>query len=212
VTSVEIPYSIACALPSLTVIDITNDVSHELVRNGHKDGIAYISPADETGIVRVNERETGFFEDLEDLLERLVPLEVADRERLVRFLIGPRTEQIPFRDAELCLGTWQRVLLLGFNGSAINAMGQGYELRVIAATVIGGANLMGGAGTAYGAVIGSALLEVIRNALLMAGIDSNWQGAFVGAFIVLAVLLGMQTGGKSIIAAIMERLLPRKHR
>jgi len=62
-TSVEIPYSIACALPSLTVIDITNDVSHELARNGHTDGIAYISPADETGIVRVNERETGFFED-----------------------------------------------------------------------------------------------------------------------------------------------------
>jgi thiamine phosphate synthase YjbQ (UPF0047 family) len=117
-TSVEIPYSIACALPSLTVIDITNDVSHELARDGHKDGIAYISPADETGIVRVNERETGFFEDLEDLLERLVPLDVADRERVVRFLIGPRTEQIPFRDAELCLGTWQRVLLLGFDGSS----------------------------------------------------------------------------------------------
>ena len=104
-TSVEIPYSIACALPSLTVIDITNDVSHELARNGRKDGIAYISPADETGIVRVNERETGFFEDLEDLLERLVPLDVADREHLVPFLVGPRTEQIPYRDAGLCLGT-----------------------------------------------------------------------------------------------------------
>ena len=49
------------------------------------------------------------------------------------------------------------LLLLGYNGSAINAMGQGYELRVIAATVIGGANLMGGAGTAFGAIIGSAL-------------------------------------------------------
>jgi ribose transport system permease protein len=91
-------------------------------------------------------------------------------------------------------------------------MGQGYELRVIAATVIGGANLMGGSGTAFGAFIGSAFLEVIRNALLMAGIDSNWQGAFVGAFIILAVLLGMQTGGKSIVAAILERLLPKKHR
>jgi ribose transport system permease protein len=71
---------------------------------------------------------------------------------------------------------------------------------------------MGGAGTAFGAFIGAAFLEVIRNALLMAGIDSNWQGAFVGAFIVLAVLLGMQTGGKSIVAAILERLLPKKHR
>ncbi len=104
------------------------------------------------------------------------------------------------------------LLLLGYNGSAINAMGQGYELRVIAATVIGGASLMGGTGTAFGAVIGSAFLEVIRNALLMAGIDSNWQGAFVGAFIILAVLLGMQTGGKSIVAATLERLIPRKHR
>jgi ribose transport system permease protein len=104
------------------------------------------------------------------------------------------------------------ILLLGYNGSAINALGQGYELRVIAATVIGGANLMGGAGTAFGAIIGSALLEVIRNALLMAGIDSNWQGAFVGAFIILAVLLGMQSGGKSLIAATLEKLLPGRHR
>ena len=36
----------------------------------------------------------------------------------MRFLIGPRTEQIPFREAQLCLGTWQRVLLLGFDGSS----------------------------------------------------------------------------------------------
>lgn len=104
------------------------------------------------------------------------------------------------------------LLLLGYNGSAINAMGQGYELRVIAATVIGGANLMGGAGTAFGAIIGSAFLEVIRNALLMAGIDSNWQGAFVGAFIILAVLLGLQSGGKSLVAATLDRMLPNKRR
>jgi thiamine phosphate synthase YjbQ (UPF0047 family) len=116
-TSVEIPYSIACALPSLTIVDITNDVVYELGSNGHSDGIAYVSPTEPTGIVRVNERETGFFEDLEDLLERLVPTEVPERERLVRLLLGPRTEQIPFRDAQLCLGRWQRVLLLGFDGS-----------------------------------------------------------------------------------------------
>jgi ribose transport system permease protein len=81
------------------------------------------------------------------------------------------------------------VLIVGWQGSAINALGTGYELRVIASTVIGGANLMGGEGGAYGAFVGAALLEVIRNSLLMAGVDSNWQGAFVGVFIVLAVLL-----------------------
>ncbi len=81
------------------------------------------------------------------------------------------------------------VLIIGWQGSAINALGMGYELRVIASTVIGGANLMGGEGGAYGAFIGAALIEVIRNSLLMAGVDSNWQGTFVGVFIVLAVLL-----------------------
>jgi ribose transport system permease protein len=81
------------------------------------------------------------------------------------------------------------VLVTGYNGSAINANGTGWELRVIASTVIGGADLMGGSGGAYGAIIGSALIEIIRNSLLMAGVDANWQGAFVGIFIILAVLL-----------------------
>jgi ribose transport system permease protein len=89
------------------------------------------------------------------------------------------------------------VLIIGWQGSAINALGTGYELRVIASTVIGGANLMGGEGGAYGAFIGAALIEVIRNALLMAGVDSNWQGTFVGSFIVLAVLLEKLRGRRS---------------
>ncbi len=81
------------------------------------------------------------------------------------------------------------IMVVGWQGSAINALGTGYELKVIASTVIGGANLMGGEGGTYGSFVGAALLEVIRNSLLMQGIDSNWQGAFVGVFIVLAVLL-----------------------
>jgi ribose transport system permease protein len=81
------------------------------------------------------------------------------------------------------------ILTVGWAGSAINAMGTGYELRAIASAVIGGANLMGGEGGMFGAFVGSALIEVIRNSLLMAGVDSNWQGLFVGLFIVAAVLL-----------------------
>ncbi len=129
-------------------------------------------------------------------------------------LTGVPVDWIKFQSYVFCAFTASiaSLLLLGYNGSAINAMGQGYELRVIAATVIGGASLMGGAGTAFGAIVGSAFLEVIRNALLMAGIDSNWQGAFVGGFIILAVLLGMQSGGKSFVAAVLERIFPQKTR
>jgi thiamine phosphate synthase YjbQ (UPF0047 family) len=114
-TSVEIPYSIASALPSLTVLDITNEVRHELRAAGCENGIAYISPLDEVGLVRVQERESGFFCDLEELLTRLVPQDQHERERLLCLLLGPRTEQIPFASGELCLGTWQRILLFGFD-------------------------------------------------------------------------------------------------
>ena len=114
-TSVEVPYSIASALPSLTVLDITNEVRHELRDSEYQSGIAYVSPLDDVGLVRVQERESGFFTDLEELLTRLVPQEERDRERLLCMLLGPRTEQIPFSDGELCLGRWQRILLLGFD-------------------------------------------------------------------------------------------------
>ena len=80
-------------------------------------------------------------------------------------------------------------LLVGWFGSVTNAIGVSYELNVIAASVIGGANLMGGIGYAIGAPIGAALMELIRNSLLLAEIDALWQNFFVGLFIILAVLL-----------------------
>ena len=39
----------------------------------------------------------------------------------------------------------------------------------------------------FGSVVGAALIEVIRNSLILLGISTFWQGAFVGSFIVLAV-------------------------
>ncbi len=81
------------------------------------------------------------------------------------------------------------VFLLGWLGAATNVLGTGQELQVIAGSVIGGANLMGGYGSAPGAVVGSLLIEVIRNSLLLAGVDPFWQGTFVGAFIIFAVWL-----------------------
>jgi thiamine phosphate synthase YjbQ (UPF0047 family) len=113
VTSVEIPVSIAAALPNLTVLDITNEVRREVASNGGS-GIAFVSPNGDPSLIRVQERESGFFSDLECLLERLVPLEAVERARLVSMLLGPRTEQIPFSDGSLCLGQYQRIFLVAF--------------------------------------------------------------------------------------------------
>jgi ribose transport system permease protein len=88
------------------------------------------------------------------------------------------------------------ILAVGWTGSAINALGVTYELLAISAAVIGGASLMGGEASAYGAFIGAALIFVIRNSLLMAGVDSNWQGTFVGLFLIAAVYLGKIRGAK----------------
>ena len=115
-TSVEIPYSIAAALPSLAVVDVTNEVAHAVARSPYGDGIAYLSSG-ETSLVRIAERESGLFEDLECFLARLVPKGTADRERMLGFLLGPRTEQIPFSDGELCLGRYQRILVFSFDES-----------------------------------------------------------------------------------------------
>jgi thiamine phosphate synthase YjbQ (UPF0047 family) len=117
-TSVEVPYSVACVLPSLVVLDVTNEIAQQVSRTEWSSGIAYVT-AREDGLIRVNERESGFFADVEELLGRLVPLERAGRERLLGFLLGARTEQVPFADGELCLGRWQRILLFGFSEDVV---------------------------------------------------------------------------------------------
>jgi len=81
------------------------------------------------------------------------------------------------------------VLMAGWLGGVTQNLGEGAELRVIAATVIGGANLMGGSGTAIGGVVGAALIEVIRNSLTLLGISTFWQGTFIGSCILIAVAL-----------------------
>ncbi|HEY8725777.1 MAG: YjbQ family protein [Actinomycetota bacterium] len=118
-TSVEIPVSIAAALPNLTVLDITNEVRREVASTGGS-GIAFVSPNGDPSLIRVQERESGFFSDLECLLERLIPLEAEERARLVSMLLGPRTEQIPFSDGSLCLGQYQRIFLVAFEDRCSN--------------------------------------------------------------------------------------------
>jgi ribose transport system permease protein len=81
------------------------------------------------------------------------------------------------------------ILLAGWLGSAPANLASGYELRVIAATVIGGANLAGGSGGPIGAVVGAALIEVIRNSLVLGRVDAYWQDALIGLIIIVAVLV-----------------------
>ncbi len=65
--------------------------------------------------------------------------------------------------------------------------GQGYELSVIAAVVIGGASLSGGEGTVTGTVAGAVLMGLISNGSNLLGVSPFWQQVLIGAVIVAAV-------------------------
>jgi len=78
---------------------------------------------------------------------------------------------------------------LGYLGAAAPAAGEGYELPVIAATVIGGASLSGGRGSALGALLGAILIQLISNAMIILEIDTSYTQVVMGAAIIAAVVL-----------------------
>ncbi|WP_432829855.1 ABC transporter permease [Dactylosporangium sp. CA-092794] len=74
-------------------------------------------------------------------------------------------------------------------GSGVTVLGTGMELDAIAAVVIGGTLLTGGAGTLGGTIAGVLLLQVIQNLINQIGtVTSNWQTVISGAFIAVVVV------------------------
>jgi ribose/xylose/arabinose/galactoside ABC-type transport system permease subunit len=67
--------------------------------------------------------------------------------------------------------------------------GLGMELDAIAAAVIGGASLMGGAGTVIGVLIGAMIMGVIRNGLVLMRVSSYWQDFIIGLVILVAAVI-----------------------
>jgi ribose transport system permease protein len=81
------------------------------------------------------------------------------------------------------------LLALGYYGSGSSGDGQGYELNVIAAAVVGGASLSGGRGSALGALLGALLIQMISSGIDILHIDNNYSQIIIGAVVVLAVVL-----------------------
>lgn len=65
--------------------------------------------------------------------------------------------------------------------------GISWELDSVAAVIIGGASLSGGSGSVIGAVIGAAIMGVLRNALVLLSVSAYWQQIVIGSVILLAV-------------------------
>ena len=67
--------------------------------------------------------------------------------------------------------------------------GIGFELKVIAAVVVGGTSINGGRGSLYGTLLGVAILGTIGPALTFLGINAFWEKAIQGAIILWAVVM-----------------------
>ena len=72
-------------------------------------------------------------------------------------------------------------------GSASPEAGRLLELDAIAACVIGGASLMGGRGSIFGAILGAFVMESLNNGMSMANMDASWQDIIKGIVLVAAV-------------------------
>lgn len=89
------------------------------------------------------------------------------------------------------------IILVGWLGNANPLTGSGFELSVIAAVVVGGASLSGGTGSVVGTLLGAVIAGVLSNALILSGIDGNWQQVATGALIIFAVLLNRHLGRRA---------------
>jgi ribose transport system permease protein len=106
-------------------------------------------------------------------------------------LSGINTGRIKVMVYTLCglLTALGGLLMTARLGVAAPTAALGYELDVIAAVVIGGTSLAGGEGTILGVLIGAAIMQVLRNGLVLLGFDPYWQPAAIGLVIIVAITL-----------------------
>jgi ribose transport system permease protein len=80
--------------------------------------------------------------------------------------------------------------------SGAGRYGESYELKVIAAVVVGGTSLFGGRGKIFGTLIGAFIIAVIENGMNLKKLGSETQMIVLGAVILLAVLLERLRSGE----------------
>lgn len=92
------------------------------------------------------------------------------------------------------------------------ATGMGFELQVIAAVIIGGVAITGGAGTVYGTVLGVAIIGMLTNGLVLLDVEANWNQFFVGLLIVMVATGEVAIKRRDQIVRVLRRLWPGPRR
>lgn len=109
---------------------------------------------------------------------------------------GIDTASIKFRVLVLssCAAALAGMLYAGRLQSGRFQLGEGDELSVIAAAVLGGTSLFGGKGTVIGTIVGALMIGLINNGLILMGLEFSQQLIARGGIIILAVALSQKRG------------------
>jgi ribose transport system permease protein len=104
---------------------------------------------------------------------------------------GVRTSQVKLLAYTFsgALAAFGGIIMTAKLGVAAPMAASGYELDIIAAAVIGGVSLFGGEGTITGIMLGTVLMQIARNGLVLVGLPTFWQWLTIGAMILLVILL-----------------------
>lgn len=92
------------------------------------------------------------------------------------------------------------MISIAYLKSVPTTAGEGREMDVIAAVILGGAALSGGRGTILGTFIGAIIMSVVKNGMVLMSVPVFWQTGFIGVIIILAVLLDIWIGRKERIS------------
>ncbi len=87
------------------------------------------------------------------------------------------------------------ILMAAQSGAGLPTAGDGYEMTIISACVLGGTSINGGKGNVWGTLVGVLLLTSISNGLTMLGISSFWQQIIKGVILLAAALIDAWRGG-----------------
>ncbi len=107
------------------------------------------------------------------------------------FYSGIRTTRTKYIAYILCgaLAAVAGILSTAKMGMASSTAGLGYELDVITAVILGGVSLKGGKGSAFGIMLGTLIMGVIRNGLLILGISAYYQTTIIGCIIIMVAMM-----------------------
>ncbi|MEM8852835.1 MAG: ABC transporter permease [Pseudomonadota bacterium] len=99
-----------------------------------------------------------------------------------------RVEVLVYTFMGICVTIGGLIWMARIDGTQAT-LGTAMEIHVIAATIIGGTSLFGGRGFIYGSLMGSILLTMLNNALVIAGVEFFWQLVAIGIIVVIAVTI-----------------------